>query len=391
LFAASALGAAGAAVSARPVLGHHWPEGNTPPGHQPGQTGGIDEGDVPTPTELPDLPYAPVKTEHDRGDAVITRFQGNLEANDFGCWGDMRTGLIYVTQRASDRLAVFDRAKEEFVSVHVIPTDGGGAHTLKVDEPSNSVWLAMGEASKIGRLVLHPQTLRPHNFAEYSVPGDVRVERKPHGIAIFGDEVWYTDDRQDRVGVLDISSGLVHVIDHHVEADGIYVEHRRGSREYRIWVTGGNTVTVIDGRRRRVVHELPVPEEPGFSQLRLHDAVYDPRRNRVWVLSRGSDHVIWFDADRPKAGPREWIAPAQTAAGLDHIGLGERYVWWTEGLANNVTRYDPHTKDKRGYEVPTPVGYFNPHGIWVAGRWREVWFTERESLCRLKFKDGRAP
>jgi streptogramin lyase len=111
----------------------------------------------------------------------------------------------------------------------------------------------------------------------------------------------------------------------------------------------------------------------------------------VWLLSRGSDHVVWFDADRPRAGPREFVNPAETAAGLDHVGLGDRYLWWTEGLANNVTRYDPRTKELRGYEVPVPLGYFNPHGIWVATRWREVWFTERESLCRLRFKDGRAP
>jgi DNA-binding beta-propeller fold protein YncE len=386
---ASAIGAAGAAAST-PALGGHWPNGNTPPAHQPGQTGGQDEGDAPTPKDLPDLPYAPAKTEHDRGDAVITRYQGNLEANDFGCWGDMRTGLIYVTQRATDRIAVFDRAKEEFVEVHTIPTDGSGAHAIRVDERTNSVWTTHGEASKVGRLVLDPETLRPHNFAEYTMPGDVRPERKPHGVAVHRGEVWFTDDRGDRVGVLDPSTGFVHVIDHHVEADGITVEQRRRSKGFRVWVTGGNMVTVIDGPSREVLHEVQVKEEPGFSQLRLHDLVYDPELNRTWILSRGSDHVVWFDADDPRAGPKEFINPGETAAGLDHVALG-RYLWWTEGLQNNLTRYDRHSKEKKVYEVPVPVGYFNPHGLWVAHRWREVWFTERESLCKLTFKDGRAP
>jgi hypothetical protein len=273
---ASALGATGTAVSARTALADHWPTGNAPPGHQPGETGGLDEGDVPTPHELPDLLAPPVKTEHDRGDAVITRFQGNLEANDFGCWGDTRTGLIYVSQRATDRIAVFDRATERFVEVHTIPTDGSGAHAIKVDERSNSVWFSCGESSKVGRLVLHPETLRPHNFAEYTVPGDVRPERKPHGIAVHRDEVWYTDDRQDRVGLVEVDTGLVHVIDRDVEADGIAIEQRRGRRGFRVWVTGGHFVTVIDGPSRKVLHEVPVNEEPGFSQLRLHDLVYDP-------------------------------------------------------------------------------------------------------------------
>jgi hypothetical protein len=390
---ASALGTAGVATGAGRALADHWPgeDPNVPPGHRPGETGGTDEGDAPTPKELPDLPFAPVKTTHDRGDAIITRYQGNLEANDFGCWGDYRTGLIYVSQRATDRIAVFDRKREQFVSVHVIPTDGSGAHAIRVDEQTNSVWFSAGESSKVGRLVLHPKTLRPHNFAEYTVEGDVRPERKPHGIAVWRGEVWYTDDRGDRVGVLDAASGLVHVIDRHVEADGIAIEYRGSGEDFRVWVTGGNKVTVIDGPARKVLHEVDVPEEPGFSQLRLHDLVYDPKLNRTWVLSRGSDHLVWFDADHPRRGPREWISPAETAAGLDHIALGDNYVWFTEGLANNVTRYDPRTKEKKGYEVPVPVGYFNPHGIWVTTRWREVWFTERESLCRLTFKDGRSP
>jgi hypothetical protein len=226
--AASALGAAGAAGATRSALGHHWPTGNAPPGHQPGQTGGSDEGDIPTPTDLPELPRAPVVTRHDRGDAVITRYQGNLEANDFGCWGDMRTGLIYISQRLTDRVAVFDRRTERIVDVLVLPTEGSGPHAIRVDERTNSVWLALGESSKIGRLVLDPGTLRPHNFVEYTVPGDVRPERKPHGVAVWGDEVWYTDDRQDRVGVLEVRTGLVHVIDRHIEADGIGIEHRPG-------------------------------------------------------------------------------------------------------------------------------------------------------------------
>jgi streptogramin lyase len=388
--AASAAGTAAVAASTRTAFGGHWPAGNTPPGHQPGETGGLDEGDVPTPKELPDLPYAPAKTTHDRGDAVITRYQGNLEANDFGCWGDMRTGLIYVTQRATDRIAVFDRAAEEFVEVHSIPTDGSGAHAIKVDEGTNSVWTTHGEASKVARLVLHPETHRPHNFAEYTVPGDVRPERKPHGIVVHRGEVWYTDDRGDRVGVIDPDSGYVHVIDEDVEADGIAIEQRPGSEDYRVWVTGGNVTTVIDGRRREVLHRVEVPEEPGFSQLRLHDLIYDPELNRTWVLSRGSDHVVWFDADHPERGAQEFINPGRAFAGLDHIGLG-RYLWWTEGLANQVTRYDRRRRVITPYLVPTPVGYFNPHGIWIATRWREVWFTERESLCKLTFKDGRAP
>ena len=156
----------------------------------------------------------------------------------------------------------------------------------------------------------------------------------------------------------------------------------------RIWVDGGKTMTVIDPDRRKVLHHVDVPQEIGVSQLRLHDLVFDNGRKRVWFLMRGGDRVGWMDADHPERGVRGVVKPVHDAVGLDHMDMG-RYVWWTEGLANNIGRHDPDTGETRAYKVPTPVGYFNPHGIVLAPQWREVWFTERESICRLTFKDGR--
>ena len=408
----SALGIAGAAVPGAAVAGH-WPppDPNRPPGHHdlPGGGDGTDEGDIPQPSHLPERPEPTIKTEHDRGEVTVTRYQSNLESNDFGCWGDTRTGLIYVTQRLTDRIAVFDRNREEFVDLFYIPTDGSGAHSIKVDEAANRVWFAMGEASKIGSLVLAEESLRPVNFVEYTVPGDVRSERKPHGLVVLDNAVWYTDDRQDRTGWLDKTTGRVHVIPEHIESDGIAVEDRRESIEaykrrrrrrrkrgpkgrqgiLRVWVGGGNKVTVIDARSGRVTHTVTIREEPGFSQLRVHDLHYDRRSNRVYVLLRGADHVVWLDADRPDAGPQGWINPVEMAAGFDHTDLGENYLWWTEGRSNNIGRYDLRTGEVTGFKVPIPFGYFNPHGIYAEPRWREVWFTEREALCRVRFKDGR--
>lgn len=395
----SGLGAAAALVPERALAGH-WPEPypNRPPGHYPGLSEGeaFDEGAIPTPNRLPPRPEPTIKTAHDRGDAVITRYQQNVDATNFGVAGDERSGLLYVSQRATDHIAVFDRQAEQFVDLLYIPTVGSGSHAVKVDERNNKVWYAAGEASKVGCLVLD-QELRPSNFVEYTVPGDVRPQRKPHGIVAVGDEVWYTDDRGHRVGWVDVKTGRVRVLPEEIKADGIAVERRfrrrRGRRQLvlRVWVAGGATVTVIDVRKREVTHEIPIPEEPGFSQLRLHDLGYDRRLNRVWVLMRGSDHMTWIDADRPGDGAQEFINPHQTAAGLDHMDLGRRYVWWTEGLANNVVRHDPGTGETVGYEATTPVGYFNPHGIWVSKKWKEVWFTELESIGKITFKDGRSP
>ncbi len=404
LIKVSAAGAAAGAVGATGAAANHWlpPDPRRPPGHYGTPGEGTDEGDIPQPKELPREPGPTIKTVHHRGDAVITRYQGDIDATDFGAWGDPRTGLIYISQRLTDHIAVFDRNEERYVEKHWIPTQGSGAHAIKVDVKNNSVWFAAGESSRIGRLVLDPVTHRPRNFVEYSTPGDIRTERKPHGLVVVGDAVWYTDDRGDRVGFLDVNTGLVHQFDEHVEADGINVEERwvtvrgrrgrkRRKRRLRIWVGGGQEVTIFDGIAKRLLHRITIPEEPGFAQLRVHDIHYEPRSNRVFVLLRGSDHIVWFDADNPQKGARGWITPGRPAAGLDHIDLGRNYMWWTEGAANNITRYDLRTGQVTPYLVPNPTGYFNPHGIYVSREWREVWFTEREALCKLTFRDGRSP
>jgi hypothetical protein len=412
---AGALGAAAGAAgpTALALANHYPPELRELDPTEHGEGGGPDEGDLPTPSEINRDPGPMLRTVHEHDDVEIVRYQANLDANDFGVTADPRTGLVYVTQRLSDNIVVFDRAQEKFTRILPVPTNVSGGHTVKFDAASNSLWFAAGEASKIGRLVLSRHDNMPHNFVEYSTPGNVRAERKPHGIVVLGNSVWFTDDRQDRVGWVDISTGEVFVLPETIEADGINVEdrrsaapprrrgRRRGRRgrrrrrrapsQVRIWVAGGATLTGIDAFTKRVVHEVPILQEPGVSQLRLHDVHYDARLNRIWVLARGADHIYWLDADRPDEGTKGEINPGQFAAGLDHMDLGETNVWWTEGLANNVTRHDPANGETRSYKVPTPVGYFNPHGIEVVKDWKEVWFTERESICRLRFKDGRAP
>lgn len=158
----------------------------------------------------------------------------------------------------------------------------------------------------------------------------------------------------------------------------------------RVWVAGGKEVTVIDVATRRVVHKVEVPRELGISQLRLHDLALDRRLGRVWVLMRGGDGITWLDRRHPERGPQGFVPPFERAAGLDHADIG-RYLWWTEGRSNNLTRMDRFTRRTVGYDVPVPVGYFNPHGVKVVPEWREVWFTEREAICKLVFKDRRNP
>ena len=334
-----------------------------------------------------------VKTVHDYGDVVITRYGANLDSGNFGIAPDPRTGLVYASQRVGNNVVVFDRKAERFVEVLPLPTAASGPHNIKLDTKTNSLWIASGESSRVTRLVLDRRTLRPRRFVEYEAPGR-ELYAKPHAlVSVQGREIWYTDDRQERVGWVDVRTGKVRLVDHHIEADGIMYEpprrrrRRRGDRG-RIWVAGGKHVTVIDVARRKVLHEVEVPREAGVSQLRLHDLALDAARNRVWVLMRGGDAITWLDRDRPQTGPRGVVAPAEQIAGLDHMVKG-RYLWWTEGRSNHITRHDPSTNETRGYKVPVPVGYFNPHGLALAPRWREVWFTEREALCRVRFKDGR--
>lgn len=385
-----------------------------------GRSGAVERSAALAATEPPTTS----QSVHDRVDAVITRYEANLDSADFGVAPDVRTGLIYVSQRAGNNIAVFDRSQERFVAVIAVPTEASGPHNIRLDVASNSVWYAAGESSKIGRLLLDRRTRTPRNFVEYTAPGPAPRIAKPHSLAITGDgrEVWFTDDRQEQVGFLNVETSELHVLTEHIEADGIMLEEeslatrqrsrrrlRRRSRSRRrrprrrrpappaqllrrVWVAGGSHVTVIDAPARSVVESVEIPREIGVSQLRLHDLALDRRNDRVWVLMRGGDGVAWLDRRKPRAGPQGYIGPAEGAAGLDHCDIGERYLWWTEGRSNHLTRMElkaPH--EVVGYKVPVPVGYFNPHGVTVVRPWREVWFTERESICRLSFKDGRTP
>lgn len=334
-----------------------------------------------TPPSVEDL--ATSKTVHDVGDAEITRYQSNANSGNFGIACDTKTGLVYVTQRLGNNIAVFNRRKEEFVSVLPVPTPVSGPHTARMDDRRRSVWYAAGESSKIGRLVVDVP-----NFVEYTVPG-TSPTRKPHSLILSrGDTIWFTDDRRDRVGFLDISTGAIDVLEDDIPADGITIDNRDPQR---VWVAGGTTVSVIDTARKKVVYMVEIRQERGLAELSLHDIYFDAARDRVWLLLRGGDRVAWLDPDRPWDGPQELIMPAEEAAGLDHLGIGKNYVWWTEGRSNYVTRHEPKRKKTVGYKVPTPLGYFNPHGLEVVPEWKEVWFTEREALCKLRLKDGRAP
>lgn len=328
-----------------------------------------------------------LKTTHDRRDAVIARYQSNPNSTNFGVAPDVRTGLIYVTQRFGNNLAVFDRAAERFVKVLAAPTPISGPHTIQLDVPTNSLWIAAGEGGKILRLLLDPVTFRPAGFVEYSPPGPPRSTSPHELVVVDGREVWYTDGA--RVGILDVATSGIEYVPGEIAGNGIILLEATPDRPRQIWVVGGKQVTIIDHATRSVVASVVVPQEPGLSDdLSLHDLAYEPRTDRVYVLMRGGNGVVWLKANDPGAGPQGEIPGSTPAAGMDHMVTGPNYVWWTESLANRIVRFDPLTNTRVAYSTALPVGYFNPHGLAVVPAWGEVWFTELEALLRITLDNG---
>lgn len=342
---------------------------------------------VPTAPALATHGWPELKTKHDRGDAIITRYQVNPNSTDFGVAADVRTGLLYVTQRFGNNVAVFSRTRQQFVQVLSAPTPISGPHTIQLDVPTNSVWIAAGEGGEILRLTLDPKTLRPANFVEYTPPGPKRSSMVHELTVVDGKEVWYTDG--SRVGVLDVGTSRIDVLPEQVAGNGIMLLEADANHPRQIWVVGGKQVTIIDYATRRVARSVVVPQELGLSDdLSLHDLAFEPRTHRVYVVMRGGNGVVWLNADDPAAGPQGFIPGSTPAAGMDHIVAGPNYMWWTESLANKIVRHDPRTGLTVAYTTAVPAGYFNPHGLTVVPAWGEVWFTELEALLTLKLKNA---
>ena len=337
----------------------------------------------------------------------VTRYTTNVDGGLFGIGADPANDLLYVSQRGGGSIAVFDRGREEFTRILRIPTAVSGPHDVEFDEVTNSVWTGAGESSKIARWIRDTE-----NWVEYTQPGGTfQADRQPHTIAFLrpggpdsddpGD-LWFTDGRGERVGILDIRSGRVRFVRDPAsgEIDAIQAEGFSfdGRTPPRAWVVGGTEITLVDTATEQVICRHPVLEQD-LPELGLHESRFDGFRTprSVWTILRGpAAGVLRFDADVEDgdvcARTIETLALVNSignGGSGQHIDVGRRFVWWTEdtpGAPGTVVRHDPTTGETTGYAIALPL-LFNPHGLRVISEWKEVWVTELYGLLRIQFDD----
>jgi virginiamycin B lyase len=256
-------------------------------------------------------------------------------------------------------------------------------------------------------------------------PAEVRIQTyelpkgggSPHDVAVGADGiVWYTAQRDGKLGRLDPTSGKVDL-----------VSLGRGAAPHGVvigsdgapWVTesGTNAIVRVDPQTREV-KSWPLPEARGY--VNLNTLTFD-KRGRVWFTGQNG---IYGRLD-PKTGEMKvWDAPrgrgpygiATTPEGAvyyaslagSHIarvdldtgaatvvepptkGQGARRVWsdskgrlWvSEWNSGHVSRYDPGANAWKTWKLPgdTPRAY----AVYVDDR-DTVWLSEWSANAMVRF------
>lgn len=242
----------------------------------------------------------------------------------------------------------------------------------------------------------------------------------PHDVAVGADGiVWYTAQRDGKLGRLDPETGKVEL-----------VPLGRGAAPHGViigpdgapWVTEGGTNAIVRvDPRTREVKSWPLPESRGY--VNLNTATFD-KRGRIWFTGQGG---VYGRLD-PKSGDlKVWDAPrgygpygiATTPDGQvyyaslagSHIarvdldsggatvlepptkGQGARRVWsdskgkiWvSEWNTGNVARYDPATDKWQEWKLPgdKPRAY----AVYVDDK-DMVWLSDWGANAMVRFNPG---
>jgi virginiamycin B lyase len=239
----------------------------------------------------------------------------------------------------------------------------------------------------------------------------------PHDIAVGADGiVWYTAQRDGKLGRLDPTTGKVEL-----------VPLGRGAAPHGViigpdgapWVTesGTNAIVRVDPKTREV-KSWPLPEARGYVNLntltfdrrgrvwftgqngiygRLDPAtgemkVWDAPRGRgpygiattpdgdVYYASLAGSHIARVDLD---TGAATVIEPPTRGQGARRVWSDSKgHVWVSEWNSGNVSRYDPKTRDWKTWKLPgdAPRAY----AVYVDDQ-DTVWLSEWSANAMVRF------
>jgi virginiamycin B lyase len=243
----------------------------------------------------------------------------------------------------------------------------------------------------------------------------------PHDVAVGADGiVWYTAQRDGKLGRLDPATGKVDLV-----ALG------RGAAPHGVvvgpdgapWVTEGGTNAIVRvDPRTREVKSWPLPEARGYANLntltfdqrgrvwftgqngiygRLDPAsgdmkVWDAPRGRgpygiattpdgaVYYASLAGSHIARIDVD---SGAATVIEPPTKGQGARRVWSDSKgRVWVSEWNAGNVSRYDPKANAWKTWKLPgdSPRAY----AVYVDDR-DVVWLSEWSANAMVRFDPER--
>jgi len=201
----------------------------------------------------------------------------------------------------------------------------------------------------------------------------------PHDVAVGGDGiVWYTAQRDGRLGRLDPASGKVELIPLGVGSapHGVIVGPDGGA-----WVTdsGTNSIVRVDLQTREV-KRWPLPESRGY--VNLNTCTFD-KRGRVWFTGQNG---VYGRLD-PKSGEMKvWDAPrGRGPYGIATTPDGD--VYYASLAGNHVARIDLDTGTATVLEPPTKNQ--GARRVWSDSRGR-IWVSEWNSgnVSRYDPKSG---
>jgi hypothetical protein len=227
-----------------------------------------------------------------------------------GAIWDPASGLVAVSLRAPDRLALIDAGRHQVE--RLLPIAASARH-LELAGPGQL--LAPGEdTNQVVEVALPSGT----------VTGTVRVRKQPHDVAVVGPTDWYVADEFGQAVSHVVSGQVVATFLGKLQPGGAGVAGDTGAvvdvRSRLLWLyrggrqigrlpagvgpthvigIGGNQVVVTDtsgdqllvydiGGNPQLARRIPLAGKP-------YGTAFDARRNRLWITATGANLLIGYD------------------------------------------------------------------------------------------------
>ena len=239
----------------------------------------------------------------------------------------------------------------------------------------------------------------------------------PHDVAVDADGiVWYTAQRDGRLGRLDPATGKVDLVPLGAGAapHGVIV-----GPDGAPWVTEGGTNAIVRvDPKSREVKSWPLPQGRGYANL--NTATFD-KRGRIWFTGQtgvygrldpaSGDMQVW-DAPRGRGpygiattpegdvyfaslagsyiarvdletGAATVIEPPTKDQGARRVWSDSRgRIWVSEWNSGNVSRFDPKSREWKSWRLPGERP--QPYSVYVDDQ-DKVWLTDFRANAVVRF------